>query len=75
MVSSEFDTFMKENKYNYRAYGKDEVAKYLVARSALRGEISELVDEDMSDELVAKIKNKGYIDIRPIYGDFKGLKI
>ena len=75
MVSSEFDIFIKENKYNYRAYGKDEVTKYLVARSALRGEISELVDEDMSDELVAKIKNKGYIDTRPIYGDFKGLKI
>jgi len=68
--SSEFDDFMKDNKYTHRACGKIEAMKYLVCTSALRGQVSELLDnENLSERVLGHIASQSYKDAKPIYGE------
>lgn len=67
-MASDFSEFMRDNKYRYVACGKREAINFLIARAALRGEVSDLLEEDELDlDFLLNIKEKAYNDTKPLW--------
>jgi len=67
-MASDFSDFMMDNKYRYVACGKKEAVSFLIARAALRGEVSDLVEKnELTEDELLSIQEKTYNDKKPLY--------